>query len=325
MDIVNKIHNEDCLPFMKRMDANSVDLVYADPPFNSGRNYTGTVATRSEGAGFNDTWQSMQEYVDYIMDRVVQIHRILKPTGSFYLHCDSTSSHYLKVACDTVFGIKNFRNEIIWQRITGGKGSTRNLPRNSDTILRYTYSNKFTWHPVTVNLNKDHIKIYNKNDGDGRGQYRLHYLGAPVPNARMCYKYKSNCGKILNPPPHGWRRTESGMRELDNSKSLYFTEKSVYKKTYLNDRLKIGVSICNIWTDIPIPKGGQRLGYPTQKPIKLLERIIKASSNEGDVVFDPFLGSGTTIMAAYNLRRRYIGVDKSAEACKISGDRLPLL
>ena len=257
----NKIYNEDCLSFMKRMDDACIDLCYADPPFNSGRNYTGTVATRSEGAGFNDTWQNMQDYLTYMTLRIIEIRRILKPTGSFYLHCDPSASHYLKVACDGVFGMDNFKNEIIWH-YSGGNSSSKHFRKKHDTI--FFYSKNIKLNKFNVDCNR---VPYSKNSN-----FVKHGI-------------KSKAGKWYYPNPKG--------KAMD----------SVWYIPIINQMAK------------------ERTGYPTQKPVKLLERIIKASSNEGDVVLDPFCGSGTTLVAAYNLRRKFIGLDKSSEACEISKSR----
>ena len=299
---VNTLYYGDCLTIMQRMAEESIDLIYLDPPFNSKRNYhtiykdhTGNPLPEQVEA-FCDQWlldsarkeaienlqQTMIEarvgidhhsaelvhtlvdklqdtqpglaaYLSYMTERLIWMKKILKPTGSIYLHCDPTASHYIKIIMDTIFGHKHFRNEIIWHYQTGG-ASKRWFARKHDTVLFYVSTESY---------------IFNAND-------------VKVP------------------------RSEKSLKRAQNPKGARISA---------NDKTKLAT---DVWTDIPAinPMAKERLGYPTQKPWKLVERVIKASSNEGDVVFDPFCGCATTIEAAHRLGRRWIGIDVAIHAIK---------
>ena len=231
------------------MDAGSIDLIATDPPFNTGKDW----------GQFNDKWAGgLKGYLKFMEPRLVEMRRLLKDTGSFYLHCDTNASHYLKVMLDGIFGMNNFRNEIVWCYKSGGSGRCR-FSKKHDTIYNYSKTDK----PL---FNQTKQKSYVLRGG----------------NKNVTY-YEDN--------------------------------KGVY--TIVNRR--------DWWDDIgmiPTGPGCGRVGYPTQKPIALLERIIKASSNQGNVVLDPFCGSGTTLEAAKKLGRKYIGIDQNPEAIAICEKRL---
>ena len=350
----NSLYTGDCLHVLKNLDSESVDLIYLDPPFNSKKMYHAQAGSKSVGASFKDVWswkdvdsesfdcmvekypylnaylyavestggREAKAYTAYMWQRVVDLYRVLKPTGSFYLHCDAAAAHYLKIMCDGVFGVKNFRNEIVWLRTHGGKTSSRNLPRNSDTIFRYTKSDDYTWNPIRFDLNDKDLAIYKKDDHDGRGKYCCYPIRSPSYSKTLIYDYVNNDGKSYTPPPNGWRLKESRIRDLENDGRLYFTEKCIYEKAYMEDRIKIGKGISNIWSDIPIVRGLEKTGYPTQKPIALLSRIIESSSKEGDVVLDPFCGCGTACIASQRLNRRWIGIDISEKAKELVTERV---
>ena len=238
---------------MKSLPDESIDLIYTDPPFNTGKNW----------GEFDDRWEGMSGYLDFMTTRIKEIHRLLKPTGSFYLHCDPTSSHYLKVEVDKVFHIKNFRNEIVWRIgwISGNKTQKKGWIRNHDIILYYTKTN------VSIDLfNKGYI---------------------PYPDN---YVRRDNQKPIGNgiPIDDTWNCSKNDI--LDSIQIMSFST--------------------------------EKTGYPTQKPIKLLDRIIQASSDVGDIILDPFCGSGTALVSANQLGRYYIGIDENPKAISISSDRL---
>ena len=290
---------EDNLTALRKIPSDSVDLCATDPPFNSGRDYDGK-------GSFTDTWKwdsqskewyyemkesrsliyepavrfldsfsilhnnpikgrlaELRSYLTFMTSRIVEIHRILKPTGSFYLHCDPSASHYLKTLCDTVFGESCFRNEIIWCYPPGGHGPKFGFHRKHDVILFY---GKTTDDGIFNKQYTDMLEVtkrgFSKVDEDGR-------------------KYKE------------FRNNRSYLDEIQ------------------------GRPIPSWWSDINMlgqtSNSKERLGYPTQKPVKLYERIILASSNEGDVVLDPFAGSGTTLDAAERHKRGWIGIDRNSE------------
>ena len=326
----------------------SVDLIYLDPPFNSKRDYNllfkspkGEAADASITA-FEDSWHwgvqaegefkellhqantdvaqlmqalrsflgenDMMAYLTMMANRLLEMHRVLKPTGSLYLHCDPTASHYLKVVLDGVFGKENCRSEIIWRR-TFPKGlSFTGYPNNHDTILYYAKSDEVTFVRPYVqydpnNLDEKTATKYRLVDTEGR-IYRLSSLINPSPNRpNLTYEFLG-VTKV-------WRWTKDRMqRAYDEGLVIQTRPGSVPQfKRYLDEQE--GRPIDTVWTDIPPinSQAQERLGYPTQKPLALLERIIQASSNEGDVVLDPFCGCGTAVHAAQKLKRDWIGID----------------
>lgn len=332
----------------------SVDLVYLDPPFNSNANYnvlfkspTGD-QSQAQIEAFDDTWHwtdaaeiafdevihsgnsdaaemlramraflkenDMMAYLAMMAVRLIELHRVLKPTGSLYLHCDPTASHYLKILLDAVFGAENFRNEITWKRQTAHSDAKHKFSDISDVVLFYARTKKTIFKAVYTDHDPDYIKnFYRFNDGDGRGAYQLADAASPNPRPNMMYEWKG-----FPFPEKGWRYQRDTMQKLHDEGRLYYPKfpdgsfdfsKRIRLKRYLAEQE--GSIVTNIWTDINPLHGSDRekLGYPTQKPVALLERIIKASSNEGDLVLDPFCGCGTTIHAAEKLNRRWIGID----------------
>jgi site-specific DNA-methyltransferase (adenine-specific) len=245
---------------------------------------------------------------------------VLKPTGSIYLHCDPTASHYLKILMDAVFGPVSFRNEIIWKRTTTHSDAKRWSPI-TDTILFYSRSDSFTWHPQHAAHDPEYVrKKYRYDDHDGRGAYRLDNMASPNPRPNMMYEWKGFAS-----PPKGWRYSKETMARLDAEGRIWYpdsTAKRPQVKRYLNEMP--GTLLGNAWTDIsPINSQAQeRLGYPTQKPEALLERIVLASSNEDDLVLDPFCGCGTAIVVAQRLNRRWIGIDITHLAITLLKHRL---
>jgi len=326
----------------------SVDLVYLDPPFNSNRNYSvifdrkGQVDAddTAQIQAFEDTWHwthhTESQYTDFIAEapgrvadamsafltllgendamaylvnmapRLQELHRVLKPTGSLYLHCDPTMSHYLKVLMDAIFDVRFFRGEITWVRTTTHNDAKRWSP-NADIILYYTKSNTHTWNPQHHAHSAEYVESkYHHDDGDGR-LYRLDNMTSPNPRPNLTYEWMGH-----QPPPNGWRYSREKMAELHGAGLIWYPDaksKRPQLKRYLAEQA--GVVMGNVWTDIPPlnSQAAERLGYPTQKPLSLLERIIQASSNPGDVVLDPFCGCGTTVDAAQKLGRQWIGID----------------
>ena len=256
---------------------------------------------------------ALTAYLAMMAVRLIELHRVLKPTGSLYLHCDPTASHYLKILLDAVFGATSFQNEINWKRTTTHSDS-KTWSRVSDIILFYTKGQKFIWNtPREAHSDAYLTSKYRYNDEDGRGIYRLDNMTSPNPRPNMMYEWKGH-----ESPPKGWRYSLETMTRLDDEGRVWYPrtktgETDVSKrpqlKRYLNEQE--GGVMGTVWTDIP-PLNSQaqeRLGYPTQKPVALLERILNASSNPGDVVLDPFCGCGTTVHAAQKLGRHWIGID----------------
>lgn len=343
----------------------SVDLVYLDPPFNSNRSYNVLFKDESgkdseaQLAAFDDTWHwdrsaeetyhelvsdaparvaemvgalrrfigtnQMMAYLVMMAARLVELHRVLKPTGSLYLHCDPTASHYLKVVLDSVFGPENFRNEIIWQRYKRPKGSQHKARRfgwSTDTILFYSKSDHYEFYAdrIRIPINDDEMSLRNTHR-DAAGPY---YSGPLLRSASMghrpnlVYEYKG-----FTPGPEGWRMTKDKLEELDARGDLMWTSSGIPRRK-IRPQQSPGRQIDNLWGDIEAigSQAQERLGYPTQKPLALLERIIQASSNPGDLVLDPFCGCGTTVAAAQKLGRKWIGIDLTHLAIALQKYRL---
>lgn len=348
MNVENRtIFEGDNLHILRGLDSETIDLIYLDPPFNSNRTYEAPIGSEAAGAAFKDAWtlsdldnawhgelsehepalysaisaagvsynKSMKAYLIMMGIRMLEMRRVLKSTGSIYLHCDPTASHYLKTMMDSIFGQQNFRNEIVWQRIQGaGKAmqhEATSYGRSTDHILFYAYSNsKFDINSDLVPFSSDYLKKFKYRDKKGqytrRNPFRPPGLGER-PN--LCYEYKG----FYPPNPSGWTVALETLKKLDEEGDLEFVNGKVYRK----HRLKEGMPANNLWLDIPPALGGERLGYPTQKPLKLLERVIKASSNRGDFVLDPFCGCATTCIASEIHQRQWIGIDLSPKAVEL--------
>ena len=295
------IFTGDNLPIMRGMNSESVDLIYLDPPFNSKANYAAPIGSEAAGAEFKDTWtlndvdaawldlieakhpalnrvihaamsDSDKSYLIYMAVRLLEMHRILKDSGSIYLHCDPTMSHYLKLVMDTIFGKQHFQNEIIWCYERGSRRKSQ-FGRKHDVILFYSKTKNYVFDSdaVRVERRKTHMKV--ETDLEGRTwQVKKDAKSGKV------YRYSTDVGVLC---PDWW----IGIQQLNRNEK-------------------------------------ERLGYPTQKPLTLLDRIIKASSNEGHVVFDPFCGCATTLVAADRLQRDWIGIDISAKAAELVVERI---
>lgn len=310
----------------------SVDLIYLDPPFNSNASYNVLFKgpSGSESAAqieaFDDTWSwndsaeqafgevlrsgngaaaemlramrgflgenDMMAYLAMMAVRLLELHRVLKPTGSLYLHCDPTASHYLKILLDAVFGPRQFTNEISWKRY-GAHGNSKVWGRVHDVIFFYTKSNAFLFNTQFEPYDEEYVRQrFRFKDPDGR-RWAEQNLGNPAIRPNLQYDFTAKNGVTYRHPPNGWKYTREKMQELDDQNNLHYPAKSggrLRLKSYLDERG--GNPVQDTWTDI-VTIGGtspERLGYPTQKPVALLERILSASSNSGDVVLDPFCG-----------------------------------
>ncbi|MBK8210509.1 MAG: restriction endonuclease [Rhodospirillales bacterium] len=260
-------------------------------------------------------------YLTMMAVRLLELHRVLKPAGSLYLHCDPTASHYLKILLDAVFGPTKFRNEIIWKRShahSDGRQGARHFGRVSDTILFYAKSDDAPFCVQFTPYDESYIdRDYRRADADGR-RYRLDNIQGPGGAAKGNPFYE-----VMGVSRH-WRYSKEKMQQLIDQGRIIQTRPGAVPqyKRYLDEML--GVPLQNIWTDMPgiNNRSDELLGYPTQKPLALLERIIQASSNEGDVVLDPFCGCGTTIHAAEKLRRQWTGIDITHLAISLIEKRL---
>lgn len=347
----------DNLRIMRGMNSDSVDLIVTDPPYNSNADYAAPIGSDAAGAHFVDRWSLEQVDVDWVYMiarehpclasaiasvptdsgqafliynavRVLEMHRILKPTGSIYWQCDQEMSHYLKAMLDAVFGWRNFRREIVWQRNNGApKGNQfepRNYGKDTDCILFYVKSAQAEFRVPRVHLSDDEMrKRFSKVDGRGRYNTATPLFRTPSMGARpnLCYAYMAPCGVVRNPHPSGWRVSRDRLADMDARGEIIWGDGSrPLRKTYA-DGYK-GQPIGNLWTDIPNVGGAEDMDYPTQKPIALCERQICASSRRGDVVFDPFCGGATTLAAAEKLGRQWAGVDLSPRAVELMQARM---
>lgn len=312
--------NLEILP--KYIPDESIDLIYIDPPFNTSRQYEVFWGEAQERRAFQDRFGDVMTYLEWMRPRLREIHRILKSTGSFYYHCDWHATHYIKVELDRLFGFDNFQNEIIWRRTTShgdSKQGARHYGRIHDTLLFYTKSAEYTWNTQFVAFSESQIQQqYNKRDKDGR-RYRLVTPTAKKPGGDTSYEWKG----VRPPKGRFWAYSRERMADMDAKGLLYYSKTGQpYIRYYFDERP--GVAAQSLWMDVsPMsPTAKERLGYPTQKPLALLERIVSASSNEGQVVLDAFCGCGTTLEAAAKLKRKWIGIDFSPTACRVMTERL---
>ena len=257
-----------------------------------------------------NTQPRLLAYLSYMAQRLLVMQRILKPTGSLYLHCDPTASHYIKALLDAIFGHQNFQSEITWKR-TSSHNDSKRFGQVKDTILFYSKTQHRTWNPITVPHDEGYVNKFYRHE-DSQGRYRLDHIirsASMGERPNLAYEYK---GYV---PEWGWRMTKDKLEALDGEGLLVWSKHHrPYRKRYLSD----GQRPTNLWADIPNISGQskERLGYATQKPVALLERIITASSNPGDVVLDPFCGCATTMEAAQKLGRDWIGIDIAIHAIK---------
>ena len=375
----------DNLDIMRGMNSESVDLIYLDPPFNSNRDYAAPIGSEAAGAAFKDTWslsdvdeawhgeiadrdptlyaivdaaglshgKGMKSYLIMMAVRLMEMRRLLKDTGSIYLHCDPTASHYLKTLMDAILGQRNFRSEIVWKRSSAhsdSKQGRRQHGRIHDLLLFYTrMGDKWTWNDVYTPYAESYTGRDYKLVEEGTGRrFRRDNLTAARPGGDTEYEWRVKKRASVKErwvadldnehlsPKEGWEYTGvfpyrgrywayslENMRRFAEEGRIRHTFGGMPEyKRYLDEMP--GVPLQDIWTDVPPIVSGQteRVGYPTQKPLALLDRIIKASSNEGDIVLDPFAGCATACVAAERLQREWVGIDLSPLAAKLVKSRL---
>lgn len=312
----------DCLEQLRKLPDGCVDLIYIDPPFNSNRNYEVFWGETREKRSFEDRHESTAAYIDFMRPRCVQLGRVLKKTGSFYYHCDWHASHYVKVMLDQVFGENNFQNEIIWKRSTAhtdARQGSKHFGRLHDVLLFYTGgSDDYTWNQLYLPLSETYVDSHYTNiDPDGR-RFRWDNLTGPGGAAKGNAYFE-----VLGVKGY-WRYTEEKMAEFIRNGRVAIPPngKKPALKRYLDESK--GVALQSVWDDLsPVnSQAKESLGYPTQKPLALLERIISASSNQNDIVLDAFCGCGTALVSAQRLNRQWIGIDISPTACRVMANRL---
>lgn len=352
----NTLFYGDNLPILRdHIPTGSIDLIYLDPPFNSSRSYNVLFADESgkeseaQITAFEDTWHwdqsaartyyeliqngpldvvkmigslhdfigenQMTAYLVMMAVRLVELHRVLKPTGSLYLHCDPTASHYLKIVLDTIFGPQNFRSEIVWKR-TSGHSDAIGFGSVHDTILFYSKTENPTWNAIYQPYEQEYMDAYYRyKDSDGRRWMSDNLSAAGLSGGGYNYEWKGIKGY--------WRCPITTMEQLDRDGKIFYTKNGIPRRKRYLDESK-GMPAQDTWNDIQALRSwhAERLGYPTQKPVALLERIIQASSNPGDWVLDPFCGCGTAIAAAQKLERHWIGIDVTHLAIALQKYRL---
>ena len=350
------------------VEKESVDLVYLDPPFNSNANYQA-----SDLRAFSDTWRwdplvagsyrafvssrdvpdrarraliafhdllgpgDMLAYLVMMAPRIVEIHRVLKATGSLYLHCDTSASHVLKLLLDAIFGTEHFQSEIIWKR-THAHGSAKRFGPVHDVILFYSKTEAYLWRYPQAGHSEEYIRKHFKqvDAKTGRKFQAITLTGSGIRRGESGNPWKgidptavnrhwAIPGKVVDRLGIEGGTVQDKLDAFDALGRIYWPnqEGGTPRLKWFADELE-GVSLSDIWSDIPplSANAAERLGYPTQKPMALLERIIGASSKEGDTVLDPFCGSGTTLAAAHKLNRRWIGIDVSPLAIAMARGRL---
>lgn len=345
----------DCLDEVSRIDSDSVALIYLDPPFNSGRTYDLVDAERqgdgSDGRteAFEDQWRwtsdteselhrlsslvprplaelvqslvrslgrrNLAAYLVGMAPRLFELHRVLDERGSFYLHCDSTASHYLRVVLDEIFGLGQFRNEIIWRR-THAHSSSRRYGPIHDVLLFYSKTSRYRWNPVYTAYPSHYLDQYYTQE-DQRGRYQL--ITCTAPGDRTGTKAHYEWQGSLPPPGRHWAWKREQMEAFEADGRLAYSATGTPRLKRYADEAP-GVHIQDVWTDINRldAHSGERVGFETQKPLALMERIIQASSDRGDLVLDPFVGSGSTLVAAEKNGRSWIGIDASLLAGSLS-------
>ena len=360
----------DNLDIMRGMNSECVDLIYLDPPFNSNRTYEAPIESKAAGASFKDAWtlddvdvcehgeladrnpaayavidaarqahgKGMQSYLIFMAVRLMEMHRVLKETGSIYLHCDPTASHYLKLLMDGVFGHANFRSEVIWRR-TGAHGRSKRWGPIHDTIMFYSKGNKYTWNRVLQAYDEGYLdKHYrNKDDSSKFQPISLTGPGARTGGSGLPWRGIDPGSRHWELPPdrslpvwfvfpdgYPQMTCQERLNVLDAQGLIYWPPRGIMPRFKRYASVSIGNTLQDIIMDIrPIAAHAkEQLGYPTQKPIDLLKRIIEASSNKRHIVLDPFCGCATALVAADRLQREWAGVDLSPLAIKLVDERI---
>jgi DNA modification methylase len=319
----------DNLEKLSKLPDACVDLIYIDPPFNSNRNYEVFWGETKEKRAFEDRHASTQAYIDFMRPRCVELVRVLKKTGTFYYHCDWHASHYVKVMLDQIFGENRFENEIVWKRTTAHT-DTHGFGHVHDVIFRYSNGRRPVFNVERRPYSRGYIEkyfVYEDEFVKTRGRHwRGDITGAGLRNGATGQVWRGfDPGKIGR--GRHWVRTPTELEELAKEGRIYFPTSGGVPKLKRYERELTGVPIDSVWDDIPSLAGlsksaGEAIGYPTQKPLGLLERIIRASSNDNDIVLDAFCGCGTALVAAQKWKRQWIGIDVSPTACRVIAKRL---
>lgn len=371
----NTVFIRDNLEVLRGFNSDMVDLIYLDPPFNKNRAFEAPIGSPAEGSGFKDIWtmddvkavehgmlakenpavyavieaartahsRGMQSYLLMMAIRLIELHRVLKPTGSIFLHCDDTAERYLWSLLDAIFGPSNYKNAITWRR-TRGRSGARRFGRVHDTILFYTKSSVSTWNSDFVEKCPDHVRReYDHEDelgrwkesdltaaGESHGDAGLPWRGimpdgwhwrTPVRGPMSDFIVENN---LIPDWPDAYETELDRLDALDEAGLIHWPVAGGLPRLKQYLEASYGYPINDLWDDIKRleARSRERVGYPTQKPLALLARIIQASSNPGDLVLDPFCGGATTLVAAHNLERKWIGIDVNPKAAALVRQRL---
>jgi len=292
----------DNLELLKKVNSNSIDLVYFDPPYNTGRNFF----------NFDDKFKTKQDYITFIKVRLIEVHRVLKKIGSVVIHIEPKISHYFRLLCDEIFGDNNFKNEIIWK--TGGNAKNKKkLNRWHDTIIVYSKSSKQKFNPQYEPYGDDYRK---KNSVKMCDIHKKEYVKTAIHNSQPEVNPRMNLRYEWNGNKKQWYVTQEKMQSLHNDNRLVYNKKGIPRiKRFLEEM--DGIPLRDLWIDITNVQAKEKLRYATQKPVKLLERIVKLYSNEGDLCLDIFAGSGTLGRACINQKRKYLLFDKNVDGKEI--------
>lgn len=370
----NTVFIRDNLEVLRGLNSETVDLIYLDPPFNKNRAFEAPIGSPAEGSGFKDIWtmddvkaiehgmlaadnpaiyavieaarvahgSDMQSYLIMMASRLIEMRRVLKATGSIFLHCDDTAGRYLWILLDAIFGQANYQNEIVWRR-TRGRSDAHRFGRAHDLILFYSKSNERTWNTIYVEnrpeyvgrayIHEDELGKWRVGDltaaGESQGDSGQEWRGHK-PEGRHWYTPTRGTmsdfiieNELIPDWPDGYETVRERLDALDEAGLIYWPSRGGMPglKRYL---VSHGLAVDDIIDDIKRleARSKERVGYPTQKPLALLSRLIEAASNPGDLVLDPFCGCATTLVAAHNLERKWIGIDVSPRAAALVKHRL---
>ena len=371
----------DNLDIMRGMNSETVDLIYLDPPFNSNKNYSAPIGSEAAGAAFKDTWtlsdvdeawhgeiadreptlyaiidaaglshgKGMKSYLIMMAVRLMEMRRILKESGSIYLHCDPTASHYLKLLMDAMFGAGQFLNEMTWKRSSAHNDTKQGMRRAGkirDSLLVYTKTGNYVWNPQYMPYTDDYLRVEYRHVTPGGRRYKESDATAAKPGGDTEYewhvkrpvyektRWSADLADEYRNPQKGWEYkgvtpyrgrywaySKSNLEQFWDDGRLIHRETGMPRLMQFSDDMP-GIPLQDLWDDIPPVSGKERTGYPTQKPLVLLDRIIKVSSNEGDMVLDPFCGCATALVSADRLQRQWVGIDLSQLAVKLVMKRL---
>jgi DNA modification methylase len=319
----------DNLDQLQALPDGCVDLIYIDPPFNSNQNYEAFWGEKKEKRAFEDRHASTQAYINYMRPRCIEIARVLKRAGSFYYHCDWHASHYVKVMLDQIFGESSFQNEIVWRR-TNAHGDTHGFGHVHDILFRYSNGEKPTFNVELRPHSPEYIAKYFIFEDEFVATRGLHWrdniTGSGLRRGDTGVSWRGIDPARIGKGRH-WAKRPSDLEKMAEEGRVYFPPDGSVPKIKRYEKELRGIPIDSIWDDIPSLGGlskssKESIGYPTQKPLALLERVIKASSNEGDIVLDAFCGCGTALVAAQSMSRQWIGIDVSPTACRVMAKRL---